>query len=248
MNYCDYDDLSTYLTGSFSGKYKTKISDCLVEVEKDISFDEATVRSFLNAEYRTYETTKEITLYRLFGSFKDDVDDKEESPRGARVNGIYATTEFAESIIDAKIRLALEPVWKNPKMYEAKILVPVGTRISVGKVAPVILKSETVLAGHADQILLPRDWPTSWVVGFRRVTGRQLQKVPEYLRVENLEDILKQVSCVNKKDLYRKACPICGCEEVEVLSVENQFDIVGCKGNTYKMRYYCTRKTCEYYW
>ena len=248
MNYCDYDNLLTYPTGSFSSKHKTQISDCLVEVDKDSSFNKEIVNSFLNSEYRTYKAIKTIILYRLFGSFKNDVTDKDEKPRGAKINGIYTSTEFAESIIDAKIRLALDPSWKNPKVYEIKILVPKGTQISVGYVAPIKLKSETTLEGQAEQVLLPRDWPTSWIVGFRRVTSRQLQKIPEYSSVKTDDDILKRISCVNKKDLYSKVCPICGCEDVVALSNEKQFDIVGCKGNIYKMKYHCNNDKCKYYW
>ncbi len=247
MNCCDYDNLSTYPTGSFSIKYKTQLFNCMVEVEKDNTLDKDTVNSFLNSEYRTYKTVKEIVLYRLFGSFKNDITDIDEKPRGAKINGIYASTEFAESIIDAKIRLALDPGWKNPKVYEIKIVVPAGTIISVGLVAPIALKTKTILDGQAEQILLPKDWPINWIVGFRRVTSRQLQKLPEFTSVQS-ENILKQICCVNKKDLYNKICPICGCENVEVLSDKEQFNIIGCKGNTYIMRYHCKNVNCEYFW
>ena len=70
------------------------------------------------------------------------------------------------------MRLALDPAWFNTKMYEAKLLIPKDIVISVGIVAQVRLKTETVLSGGADQILLPREWPDSWIVGYRRVTTR----------------------------------------------------------------------------
>ena len=45
--------------------------------------------------------------------------------------GWVATTEFAESRIDMKIRLALDPKWKNALYIEEKILVPKGTKLHV---------------------------------------------------------------------------------------------------------------------
>ena len=246
MNCCDYDSLTTYPAGSFSSRYKTDISDCVVADEK-VNLGEL-ADTFFNREYCTYKTIKEMTLYRVFGLYKKDVNDVKEKPNGAKINGSYASTEFAESIIDAKIRLALDPEWKNLKLYVAKILVPIGEKIHVGKVAPVTLKSGMVLEGLADQIILPINWSVSWITGIRRVTARQLQKVPEYLSVAEYEDMLERVSCLNKKDLYKKSCPLCGWEDVEILLPEEQFDIVGCKGNTYKMRYHCMREKCGYYW
>lgn len=246
MNCCDYDSLTTYPAGSFSSRYKTDISDCMVETKKE---DLGKLSStFFDQEYRTYKTIKEMILYRVFGLYKKDVNDAKEEPNGAKINGSYASTEFAESIIDAKIRLALDPKWKNLKLYEAKILVPIGETIHVGKVAPVTLKSGTVLEGLADQIILPINWSVNWITGIRRVTARQLQKVPEYLSVTEYEDMLERVSCLNKEDLYKKSCPLCGWEDIEVLSPDKQFDIIGCKGNTYKMQYHCMREKCEYYW
>lgn len=246
MNCCDYDSLITYPAGSFSNRYKTDISDCVAAAKKvDLGKLSDT---FLNRDYCTYKTIKEIILYRVFGLYKKDMNDVKEEPNGAKINGSYASTEFAESIIDAKIRLALEPEWKNLKLYEAKILVPIGETIHVGKVAPVTLISGTVLEGLADQVILPVNWSISWITGIRRVTARQLQKVPEYLSVAEYEGMLERVSCLNKKDLYKKSCPLCGWEDIEILSSERQFDIFGCKGNTYKMRYHCMREKCEYYW
>lgn len=247
MNCCDYDALTTYPSGEFGVKHKTNIFDKIIESEKCTEFNSDILNSFYNCEYRTYKTIEKITLYRIFGSFKTDIDESKEQPRGAKINGIYASTEFAESIIDAKIRLALHLDWKNTKMYEAKIKVPENQEISVGIVAPVELKSGTVLPGGAEQIILPKNWPLDWIIGIRRVTGRQLQKVPEY--PYSLEEaLIKQITCKSKESLYTRACPVCGCESVKVLSSEEQFSFVGCEGNTYTMKYYCENSKCNYYW
>lgn len=94
------------------------------------------------------------------------------------MRGRFASTEFAESVIDAKLRLALDPKWANTKMYEAKLLIPPNIIISLGIVAPVKLPTGTVLPGGAEQIILPFNWPKEWIQGYRRVSGRQLQSRP----------------------------------------------------------------------
>ena len=194
MNCCDYDSLITYPAGNFSSRYKTDISDC-VAVAKKVDLGKLS-DTFLNRAYCTYKTIKEMILYRVFGLYKKAVNDIKEEPNGAKINGSFASTEFAESIIDAKIRLALAPEWKNLKLYEAKILVPIGETIHVGKVAPGTLISGTVLEGLADQIILPVNWSVSWITGIRRVTARQLQKEPEYLSVVEYEGMLVNLSII----------------------------------------------------
>lgn len=129
--------------------------------------------SFLNGEYRTYLTTDKIVLYRTYGRGYS-------KNKGAGWNGGYASTEFAESRIDVKIRLALKPEWLNTRLVEEKIFVPIGTKIHVGLVAPVTLNTGTVLAGGAEQVLLPRNWPKEWIIGYRKVTSNPLMDYPEF--------------------------------------------------------------------
>lgn len=111
--------------------------------------------------------TDKIVLYRTYsrGYSKD---------KGAGWNSGYASTEFAESRIDVKIRLALKPEWLNTRLVEEKMLVPIGTKIHMGLVAPITLKTGTVLAGGAEQVLLPRNWPKDWIIGYREVTSKPL--------------------------------------------------------------------------
>lgn len=87
------------------------------------------------------------------------------------------TTEFAGSRIDFKMRLALNPQWKNALYIEEKIIVSKNVIINVGVVAPVKLLSGTVLDGDVDQILLPFDWLEEWVVGYRFVTSESLMGI-----------------------------------------------------------------------
>lgn len=116
------------------------------------------------------------------------------------------------------------------------------SKISVGIVASVTLENGTVLPGGAEQILLPKDWPEEWVQGYRRITARQLQSPPRY-RAQKPDTV-----SVGKDKLYSHICPLCGYEHVQKLRDDEQFDIVGIKGNLYTMKWKCLDPKCEYYW
>lgn len=88
-------------SGSTNQKHKTDLTGKVREIKKD-TLPEEVVSSFLNGEYKTYLTTDDIVLYRTYGRGYS-------KNRGAGWNGGYASTEFAESRIDVKIRLALKP-------------------------------------------------------------------------------------------------------------------------------------------
>lgn len=242
MNYCDYDAIKHYPSGAFSQQYKTNLLDNVVEIEKDTSLNEEQIKSFLDCEYRTYKTQSPVVLYRLFGRYQKEPDDPLARTVGARMRGRFASTEFAESVIDAKMRLALDPRWANTKMYEAKLMVPTNVIISVGIVAPVELPTGTVLPGGADQIMLPFDWPKEWIQGYRRVSGRQLQRPPTYWPDE------PQETAMGIDALFPKVCPMCCSSNVKTLCEDEQFDIIGCKGGKYTMLSKCMNPLCEYYW
>ena len=242
-NYCDYDAIVHYAPGEFGLKYKTDLAGKLVETALDKSLREVDIHSFKDSYYRTFLTAEPVVLYRVYGQYqKNAVLDEETKLRGARLCGRYVSTEFAESVIDVKIRLALAPGWLNAKMYEAKLLVPKGIEISVGMVASVMLENGTVLPGGAEQILLPKDWPEEWVQGYRRITARQLQFPPRY-RKQKPEEV-----SIGKDNLYPRICPLCGYERTRKLHDDERFDIVGIKGNRYTMKWKCMAPDCEYCW
>lgn len=238
INCCDYDAIKHYDSGTFNAKYKTNLTGKVVEITRQ-EYPKQVVSSFQNGEYTTVQTLEPILLYRLFGQYRNQ--ESTSDLRGARLGGSFASTEFAESIIDAKLRLALDPAWFNTKMYEAKLQVPSGTILSIGKVSSVRLRTGTILPGGADQVLLPRDWPEDWIIGFRRVTSRQLISLPYFIRQ-------KPAEYDTKESLYRKMCPACGCEQTRTLSAAEQFSITGQKGNQYTMQYVCLNPNCQYYW
>ena len=95
-------------------------------------------------------------MYRVFGG-------------NAGIDGSFVSTVSSGSRIQAKIDAALLPQWKNTRQYEAAILVPKGTTLQIGEVAPQITKSNTVLSGGADQIILPRGWNQDWVLSVRKI-------------------------------------------------------------------------------
>lgn len=215
----------------------------MVEIALDKSLRQVDICSFKDGYYRTFLVVEPIELYRVYGQYQKNATlDEKTCPRGARLCGRYVSTEFAESVIDVKMRLALAPGWLNTKMYEAKLLVPKGIEISVGIVASVTLENGTVLPGGAEQILLPKEWPEEWVQGYRRITARQLQSPPLYK--EQKPDTVS----VGKNKLYSHICPLCGYEHIQKLRDDERFDIVGIKGNRYTMKWKCLNSECEYYW
>ena len=161
-----------FVSGTANQKSKTILEGKVKIVEKQ-KLPQWMVDSYLNGEYTTYETTSDVVLYRAYGMGYNE-------GSGATKEGAFATTEYSESRLDVKIRLALKPSWKNTRLVEEKIVVPPRQIISVGIVAPVVLETGTVLKGGAEQVLLPQNWPQSWVVGYREITSKPLQTYPEF--------------------------------------------------------------------
>ena len=181
---CDYDALTTYEPGSFCSQHRTDLTGRIERVNLNAITDMDDLNSFLNQSYESYITTAPLILYRAFGAVKKD----SGKIAGAWATGRFISTEFAESMIDVKNRLALAPEWFNTKMYEEKLLVPAGTEFYLGIVAPVKMKSGTILSGGAQQILLTeRSWlPTHYVqtnhacakIQIGRYSGRGREKRP----------------------------------------------------------------------
>lgn len=161
-----------FVSGSTNQKFKTILDNNIKKIEKQ-NLPESIISSFKSREYNTYITLDEIVLYRVYGLTPS-------GQAGAKQLGAFATTEFAESRIDVKMRLALNPQWKNALYIEEKIIVPKDVVLKIGIVAPVKLLSGTILEGGADQVLLPENWSEEWVVGYRFVTSEPLMDYPEY--------------------------------------------------------------------
>lgn len=236
MKYCDYDALVLYEAGQFNAKFKTDLSGKLLEVEPDETLSETDKKSFVDGKYRTCICLEPLVLYRVYGRYlKHSVEGACGKPSGARLTGRFASTEFAESIIDAKLRLALAPEWKNVKMYEAKLLVPKGTRFSVGIVAKVKLPTGSILPGGAEQLILPNEWSEEWVVGYRRITSRQLEAEPHFWPEKPSE------IAAGKDKLYQKICPLCGYWRTKQLDTQDWIEVTGCKRKKVHFKKYMSK-------
>lgn len=240
--YCDYDAIVHYQPGEFASKYAEKLAE-KVELSEREKLESWQVESFLEGRYETVVTREPIVMYRLYGGYQpNEKMTIDRTVSGARLGGRFVSTECAESCIDAKLRLALKPEWKNTRMYEAKLIVPAGITVNIGVVAPATLLTGTVLPGGAPQILLPLDWPEEWIQGYRRVSGRQLQIMPTYWPQRPEEMVL------GKDALYSDICPRCCYPHIRELQHNEQITITGTKGHCYTMRKVCLNPDCQYHW
>lgn len=148
-------DWNSYIQVESIIKYPTAIDSQVVVVDK-VKLPEWIGSSFKDGHYRTVVTTEDITVYRVFGN-------------KARATGAFVTSSPAQNRIQAKLDSALLPEWKNSIHYEAKIVIPAGTRLNIGKVEKQYTLSGTKLEGNADQFLLPEEWPEEWIVSVRNI-------------------------------------------------------------------------------
>ena len=89
---------------------------------------------------------------------------------GIKVQYTYDEDKNIDVYKRQKIDSALLPEWGGTREFEAEIVVPKGTVLNIGKVAPQTIKSTgTVLKGGADQVLLPQNWPKDWIRSTRKV-------------------------------------------------------------------------------
>lgn len=236
IKFYDFDAEQPYEAGTFNKKYKTVIEDKIKILPTQDDLPKTIKDSFLNSEYKTVKTTKPFYLYRIYGQFS--------SKDGTQINGAskigaYASTEFAESLIEVKQRLALDPRWLNTRMYEAKIRIPTGTILNIGIVAPVTILGGTVLPGGAEQILMPKNWSEDWIVGYRRITLSQIHSKPRYSM-----DIISVVN--DKSSLYPHSCPACSSIDITIFKDEEALQFTCSKGCTYRAHYKCN--VCSLYW
>ncbi|QPG04610.1 hypothetical protein IT774_10225 [Salinimonas marina] len=82
----------------------------------------------------------------------------------AKANGGFATTVQNASRSDT----AVFQQWSNQR-FEAELDIPKGSLINVGKVARQTSKSgkRTYHKGGADQVILPLDYPSTWIKSVR---------------------------------------------------------------------------------
>lgn len=110
--------------------------------------------TFLDGQYATVETTAPVKLFRKFGGTGNQ----------AKADGGFATTVQNAS----RSETAVFQQWSNQR-FEAQLDIPEGSVLNIGKVAPQTSRSGNRVyhRGRADQVLLPQDYPTSWITTIR---------------------------------------------------------------------------------
>jgi len=131
----------------FALAFGTRIDDLVTDITK-VNLPPSIASTFTENAYRTVKTNLPIPLNRVFGN-------------QAKLKGGFATTK-ANATRD---ELALLDEWNNSMRFEAKINVPSGQTLNIGKVAPQTSSSGSqILSGGEDQILMPQNWnPQNWV-------------------------------------------------------------------------------------
>ncbi|MBL7810895.1 MAG: fibronectin type III domain-containing protein [Bacteroidetes bacterium] len=147
-------------------KYSTKIDKSITVVEKESLFGD-NAKTFLDGFYRTVLTNEQLVLYRVFGG-------------DARLGGSFATTVSGAT----REELALLDEWNNTMRFEVKIVIPIKTKLNIGKVGKQTSKDgKQILNGGADQVILPFKWDNSWMKSITdKTTGRIYQNISEFER------------------------------------------------------------------
>lgn len=127
-------------------EYKTSI-DSQVRVVDTAALHPSAAGTFTDSVYRTVVTNTDVTVYRAFGP-----------PKGF-MEGAYVTTKKGAT----RSETAILSEWGNSLRFEAKINIPPETTLNIGTIKPQTSGSE-VLAGGADQVLMPRGWKSSEMV------------------------------------------------------------------------------------
>ncbi|MGG3640581.1 hypothetical protein ABES38_04230 [Bacillus gobiensis] len=159
VNELSFSDEGTSKTANRIDKeYSTRIDNEVEEIKK-VSLPSSIANTFKDSNYRTVITKENITVYRAFGGNAD-------------AGGTFVTTSPAANKIQTKIDLALLPEWKNTRNYEAIIEIPEGTILNIGRAEKQFTKTDAVLKGNEDQILLPLNYPLEWIKEIKHIPSR----------------------------------------------------------------------------
>ena len=117
-------------------------------------------KTFKDGYYYMIETTTKLTVYRRFGG-------------NAKLLGSFVSTVPKLS----RKELALLKKWNNMR-FEAEIIVPQNTRLYVGRI-----EEQASYKGGADQILLPKDYPSEWIRTIRDLKTGKVYTFEEYMQI-----------------------------------------------------------------
>lgn len=117
----------------------------LKEVDQ-ASLPEWLQNTFYNGQYKTVVTEDTFTVIRDFGG-------------NSHLGGGFAGSTRSVDVPSTTANSALLDEWGGSLDFEARIEIPAGTQLSVGKVGPQVGEEiPQFLPGGGDQILLPRGW------------------------------------------------------------------------------------------
>lgn len=141
-------------------KYRVAIYDDIKIIAKDNTLPKYIQETFLDEFYYTAEIIKPIKVYRRFGG----------GPNQAKLLGSFASTTTTLSRSD----LAVLKKWSNMQ-FEVEIIVEKGTKLNLGKIAP-----QQGYQGGADQILLPLNYPRSWISSIIDLKTKKIYTLEEF--------------------------------------------------------------------
>ncbi|MBT9185306.1 hypothetical protein ILP31_14565, partial [Pectobacterium punjabense] len=130
----------------------TKIDSKVTLTQKD-SLPGDIKKSFKDGNYQTVITNEPVLVYRKFGGGSGQ----------AKLDGGYATTEKNVG----RNETAVYKKWSTSQ-FEAQIKIPENTKINIGTVGEQRPGSEKPkYDGGADQVLMPRNYPSEWIKSVR---------------------------------------------------------------------------------
>ena len=145
----------------------TRIDNQVSIINKQ-SLPSSVVANFKNSEYQTVITNEPVTVYRKFGGGKNQ----------AKLLGGYTTTIPNAS----RQETAVYTKWSTSQ-FEAEIEIPKGQVVNIGKVGQQPPESATPkYRGGEDQILMPRNYPISWVKSIRDGKTGKSYSIEEFIK------------------------------------------------------------------
>ncbi|MGB4774263.1 MAG: fibronectin type III domain-containing protein, partial [Daejeonella sp.] len=141
-------------------KYRIAIFDKVKIITKDETLPQFIKESFLDNYYYTAEALENVSTFRRFGGGENQ----------AKLFNEFSTTESMLSRSD----LAIMKKWSTMQ-FEAEIIVEKGTKLNLGKIA-----SQPGYKGGADQVLLPKAYPESWIKSVTDLKTGKIYSVEEF--------------------------------------------------------------------
>ncbi|VEB97017.1 Possible hemagglutinin (DUF638) [Cedecea lapagei] len=143
----------------------TKIDNSLNLIDKEVLPD-ALISTFKGGQYETVITREPVSVYRNFGG----------SETLTKLDGGFATTTFNAGRNETAVYKKC-----STTQFEAELEIPKGIKLNVGHAGEQPPRStDPKYTGGADQILLPRSYPTEWIKSIRDGKTGQVYSYDEF--------------------------------------------------------------------